>query len=122
VALIASLSAGCIGESAPPVTAPRPQRARALAVAVSALERSKDVESPRAIVAGLRADRVCPAGGLDRRLRCHLARPSVEMSAEPTRGGWLFVIALPELSDHVHRARVWRRADGSLSVRVESEN
>ena len=106
---------------APPVRAGA-SRAQALAVAVRALARSQDVESPRAIVGELDRDHTCPDGDLERRVRCHLAQPTVEVSAERTGTGWRFTFALPDLSDHLHRARVWRRPDGTFGVEVESEN
>jgi outer membrane murein-binding lipoprotein Lpp len=99
-----------------------PGRARALSAAVRALAVSGDAEAPRGIVAGFDVDPVCPAGGFARRVRCHLARPTVDVTSQCRDGAWLFTIWLPELSDHVHRARVWGSPGGALAVRVDSEN
>lgn len=115
--LLASALSSCA--SLPPA---RPGRARAFDLAVDALAWSADAESPAGIVAALAPDRVCPGADVARRVRCHMSRPTVEVSPRPIRAGWLFVVTLPELSDHVHRARVWSRADGTLAVQVESEN
>ncbi|HYU14624.1 MAG TPA: hypothetical protein VEL05_01070 [Candidatus Acidoferrum sp.] len=105
---------------APPEVSP--SRAQALELAVSALARSHDVEALQAIAAALERDHVCPDSEVERRVRCHLARPTVEVSAERTGAGWTFTFALPDLSDHLHRARVWRRPDGTFDVEVESQN
>jgi hypothetical protein len=98
-----------------------PDRERALAAAMGALARSREVEAPRAILSAFGADGVCASDRLDRRVRCHLARPTVEVASSCARGGWTFVLYLPELSDHVHRAHVWRRG-GELAVDLECEN
>jgi len=119
------LAAACGGTPRPARSAPRescPARSSAFAAALGALAASDDVEAPRGIVAGLARDGVCPAGGVERRVRCHLARPTVHVASRCAAGGWLFVISMPELSDHVHRARVWRRRGGALAVRIDSEN
>lgn len=87
------------------------------AVALDALARDSGVESPRAIVAALSVDPLCPAVSLEIRVRCHLARAQVSVAR--VRDGWLVVFTMPELSDHVHR--VWLRS-GKVSVEVESEN
>ena len=73
-------------------------------------------------MAGFDVDPVCPSGGVQGRVRCHLARPTLEVAGRCVPDGWLFTISMPELSDHVHSARVWRQPGGALEVRVESEN
>ena len=108
----------------PTLEAPCPDRGRALALALGALARSRDAEAPRGVLEGVAAlgeDGVCAFDRLDRRVGCHLARPTVEVASSCARGRWTFVIHLPELSDHVHRASVWRRG-GGLAVGLESEN
>jgi hypothetical protein len=91
---------------------------------MGALARSRDAEAPRGVLEGVEAVEeggVCAFDRLDRRVGCHLARPTVEVASSCARGRWTFVIHLPELSDHVHRASVWRRG-GGLAVGLESEN
>ena len=123
IALI--LAAACGGTSHPAGSTPRESctaRASAFAAAIGALAASDGVEAPRGIVAAFDRDGVCPAGGVEQRVRCHLARPTVHVASRCTAGGWLFIISMPELSDHVHRARVWRRRGGALVVHIDSEN
>ena len=47
---------------------------------------------------------------------------TVEVTSRCVAGGWLFVISLPDLSDHVHRARVWPLGGGGFRVEISSEN
>jgi hypothetical protein len=115
--LLVSASMGCRA----PHGSSCPDRERALAVAMGALARSRDAESPRAILSAFEEEGVCASDRLDRRVRCHLIRPTVEVDSSCARGQWTFVLHLPELSDHVHRVRVWRRG-GALAVGLESEN
>lgn len=120
--LLSAAGSGCTAVDRHQPGAGCPHRARALAAAVSALVGSHDVESPRAIAGAIAPDPVCPTGDLDHRVRCHLTRPTATVSARRTASGWLFTLSLPELSDHLHRVRVWRRADGRLAAEVQSEN
>ncbi|HTE51030.1 MAG TPA: hypothetical protein VK698_09190 [Kofleriaceae bacterium] len=55
-------------------------------------------------------------------MRCHLVRPTVAVRSWRLADGWRFAFWLPDLSDHVHRARVWRGPDGTVAVEIESEN
>lgn len=93
-----------------------------MSVALGELAASGDVEGPRGIVAGFDEDAACPCGGVEARVRCHLARSTVEVTSRCVAGGWLFVISLPDLSDHVHRARVWPLGGGGFRVEISSEN
>jgi hypothetical protein len=120
--LLAAAESGCTAVIRPQPGAACPDRARAFAAALGALARARGVESPRAIAGAIASDPVCPAGDLDARVRCHLTRPTASVSARRAGAAWLFTFALPELSDHVHRARVWRQADGRIAAEVESEN
>lgn len=120
--VVGSLVTGaCGGSSRGPPAAHCPDRGRALSAALRGLAVSRDVEAPHGIVAGFDRDAACPRGGVAMRVRCHLARPTMEVTSRCLASGWLFTISMPELSDHVHRARVWR-AGGRLAVQLESEN
>ncbi len=112
----------CGGSSRAPPSPHCPERGRAFFVALRALAASSDVEAPRGIVAGFDRDAACPSGGVDGRVGCHLERPSVVVTSRCVMGSWVFTISMPELSDHVHRARVWRGTGGVFGVEVESEN
>lgn len=114
-------SGACGSSSRGPPAGHCPDRGRALSVALRELAASGDVEGPAGIVAGFDEDAACPSGGVAARVRCHLARSTVEMTSRCTAGGWLFAISLPELSDHVHRARVWPVGEG-FRVEISSEN
>jgi transcription elongation factor Elf1 len=93
-----------------------------LSLVLRELAASGDVEGPRGVVAGFDRDAACPSGGMARRVRCHLARATVEVTSRCEASGWLFTVYLPELSDHVHSVRVWRDASGELGVDMSSEN
>jgi hypothetical protein len=121
--IISGPGLGACGSSSRGPPAPHcPDRGRALSVALRELVASGDVEGPAGVVAGFDEDAACPSGGVEARVRCHLARSTVEVTSRCMAGGWLFVISLPELSDHVHRARVWPAADGGFRVEIASEN
>jgi len=120
-ALLTRALTGCGAASLRPSPA-RPALGSAYELAVAALARWEDVESPAGIVAALTSDAVCPDGTVRERLRCHMEQPAANVRVRAVRSGWLFIFSFPDLSDHVHRARVWRRADGTLAVRAESEN
>jgi hypothetical protein len=119
--MAAPLLACALACRAPPQGATCRDRASALTLAMRALASSRDGEAPRGILFASEAAGVCPFEQLARRVRCHLARPTVEVASACARGGWTFIIYLPELSDHVHRARVWRRR-GAVAVDLASEN
>ncbi len=112
----------CGSSSRGPPAVHCPDRGRALSVALGELAASGDVEGPRGIVAAFDEDAVCPSGSVSVRVRCHLARSTVEVTSRCMASGWLFVINLPELSDHVHRARVWPAGSGGFRVEISSEN
>jgi hypothetical protein len=101
-----------------------PDRGRALSLTLRELAASGDVEGPRGVVAGFDPDQdaACPSGGVASRVRCHLARATVEVTSRCEASGWLFTVYLPELSDHVHSVRVSRAASGDLGVEMSSEN
>ena len=121
--MVSALGMGACGSaSRGPPAAHCPDRGRALSVALRELAASGDVEGPRGIVAGFDADAACPSGGVEARVRCHLTRSTVQVTSRCRASGWLFVISLPELSDHVHRARVWPVGGGGLQVQISSEN
>src|SRR5687768_4673644 len=127
IAMAAWLASGpgmgaCGSSSRGPPAAHCPDRGRALSVALRELAASGDVEGPRGIAAGFDEDPACPRGGVEARVRCHLARSTMEVTSRCMAGGWLFVISLPELSDHVHRARVWPVGSGDFAVEISSEN
>jgi len=121
--VVSGLGMGACGSSSRgPPGVHCPDRGRALSVALRELAASGDVEGPAGIVAGFDEDAACPSGGVEARVRCHLARSTVEVTSRCLVGGWLFVISLPELSDHVHRARVWPLGGGGFGVEISSEN
>jgi hypothetical protein len=121
---LAALLGGALASAcgAPRPAAPGAELRLARDLAMRALASAGGVESPRALVAALPADRVCPGESLEIRVRCHLTRPSARVSAERAPGGWMFILTMPELSDHVHRARVWLGPGGTFALQVESEN
>jgi hypothetical protein len=120
VMLLAATPLGCRARPVPRLSFGYPGRSLALRAAVQSLFRSRGVESPGVVASS--ADGICSEHDLDRRLRCHMDRPTVQVHGERSGAGWLFTFVMPELSDHVHRVRVWTDRTGALRVEVTSEN
>jgi hypothetical protein len=90
----------------------------ALERAYRALRTDGGVEAPRALVAALAADPICPGADLVARVCCHLARRSNEIALWRLADGYRLRIVMPHLSDHVHLVRVPHRGHAE----VDSEN